>query len=67
MIYGASPFTYGKPQSKPKYTVNQTVVTPQGTGRVRATRFNGSGWEYGIEIIGLTRGGSIWYMESALG
>jgi hypothetical protein len=67
MMYGSSPFTYGKTeQSAPKFAVNQTVPTPQGPGRVRASRFNGSGWEYGVEIVGLTKGGSVWFMESSL-
>lgn len=68
MIYGSSPFTYGKPQlQQPKYAVNQVVATPHGSGRVRASRFNGSGWEYGVEIVGITKGGSIWFTESSLG
>jgi hypothetical protein len=67
MIYGSSPFTYGKQQVQPKFFVNQTVPTPQGPGRVRASRFNGSGWEYGVEIVGVTKGSSIWFTESSLG
>ena len=67
MIYGTAAFSY-KPalRSIPKFDVSQLVKTPHGPGRIQARRFNGSDWEYGLEIVGITKGGSVWFTESNL-
>jgi hypothetical protein len=68
MMYGYSPFTYGAstPAPKPMYSVGNRVKSAGGEVVIKDRRLNGNGWEYGVEMPGLTKGALIWYREASL-